>query len=66
MVFLVLKVVIKLKLVVKIIVKIKRSSKEILLEIIDIEKYEVEKNYEFGKSFGKVFFINLVMLKKIG
>lgn len=60
------KAVIKPKPVAKIIAKTKRSSKETSPEIIDIEKYEAEKNYEFGKSPGKAFLINSAMLKKTG
>ncbi|XP_048758493.2 caskin-1-like isoform X4 [Ostrea edulis] len=58
------KAVIKPKPVAKIIAKTKRSSKETSPEIIDIEKYE--KNQEFGKSPGKSFLLNTVMLQKTG
>ena len=60
------KAVIKPKPVAKIIAKTKRSSKETSPEIIDIEKYESEKNLEYGKSPGKPFLINPSMLKKTG
>ncbi|XP_062615346.1 caskin-2-like isoform X2 [Saccostrea cucullata] len=60
------KAVIKPKPVAKIIAKTKRSSKETSPEIIDIEKYEAQKNHEMGMSPGKAFLLNAAMLKKTG